>query len=100
MASGIKYLCGVCEKPFVTVSSRNKHERTNRICSEANRGKEKALMGPLGSPLFEAHRGLTHPNRKSVCDSPPDIYTLAAVKRMYKASGVDMEAVQSMVAKS
>ena len=39
MASGMKYLCGVCDKPFLTISSRNKHERVNRKCSQANSGK-------------------------------------------------------------
>ena len=39
MASEMKYLCRVCDKPFLTVSNRNKHERVNRKCSEANSGK-------------------------------------------------------------
>ena len=43
MASGIKYLCGVCDKPFLSISSRNKHERVNRKCSEANSGKVKIV---------------------------------------------------------
>ena len=43
MASRIKYLCSVCDKPFLSISSRNKHERVNRKCSEANSGKVKIV---------------------------------------------------------
>ena len=36
-SSGVeKHLCRVCSKPFLTISSRNKHERVNRKCSEVN----------------------------------------------------------------
>ena len=31
-----KHLCRVCSKPFLTISSRNKHERVNRKCSEVS----------------------------------------------------------------
>ena len=46
MASKMKYLCGVCDKPFLTVSSRNKHERVNRKCSEANSGRVNIVKVP------------------------------------------------------
>ena len=46
MASKMKYLCGVCDKPFLTVSNRNKHERVNRKCSEANSGKVNIVKVP------------------------------------------------------
>ena len=36
-SSGVeKHLCRVCSKPFLTISSRNKHERVNRKCSEVS----------------------------------------------------------------
>ena len=37
ISSGVeKHLCRVCSKPFLTISSRNKHERVNRKCSEVS----------------------------------------------------------------
>ena len=32
----VKHLCRVCSKPFLTISSRNKHERVNRKCSQVS----------------------------------------------------------------